>query len=73
MVAVLAFVGFLNGVLGWFGALVGIQGLTIELILGKVFVPLAWVMGTPTEVRFYTSHLQVIIGSILKFRAKLLR
>ena len=50
LIAVLAFIGFLNGVLGWFGSLVGFQGLTIELILGKIFVPLAWVMGTPAEV-----------------------
>ena len=47
----LAFIGFLNGLLGWCGTLVGIQGLTVEFVLGKVFMPLAWVLGTPVEVR----------------------
>jgi len=50
LVAVLAFIGFLNGVLGWLGSLVGLEGLSFELVLGKIFVPLAWLMGVDTKV-----------------------
>lgn len=51
LIAVLAFIGFLNGILAWFGMLVGVQGLTFEFLLGKLFIPLAWVMGVPNQVR----------------------
>ncbi len=56
LVAVLAFVAFLNGIVGWLGDLVdapellGIdERLSIEYILGKLFIPLAWLMGVPIE------------------------
>ncbi|MDH3225309.1 MAG: NupC/NupG family nucleoside CNT transporter, partial [Gemmatimonadota bacterium] len=44
----LAFIGLVylfNGVLGWAGGLVGVEGLTLEGILGFVLAPLAWIMG----------------------------
>ncbi|XP_050302325.1 sodium/nucleoside cotransporter 2-like isoform X2 [Anthonomus grandis grandis] len=46
--ATLAFVYFINGVLTWFGILVGFTGehaWTLELIAGKIFIPVAWIMG----------------------------
>jgi len=46
----LAFVGLiamLNGMLGGLGDMVGIQGLTMELILGYLFKPLAFLIGVP--------------------------
>ncbi len=56
IVAMLAFVAFLNGIVGWLGDLVDAQELlgiderlSIEYILGKLFIPLAWLMGVPTE------------------------
>ena len=52
LIAILAFVAFLNGMLGWFGKLVFIEGLTFELILGKMFMPVAWIMGIPFKVRW---------------------
>ena len=51
-VAVLAFVAFLNGLLASLGQLVFIENLTFEVILGKLFIPLAWIMGIPSEVSY---------------------
>ena len=50
LVAVLAFIAFLNGMLVWLGKLISIENLTFENILGKVFIPLAYIMGIPYEV-----------------------
>ncbi|MCL1058339.1 NupC/NupG family nucleoside CNT transporter [Shewanella gelidimarina] len=46
----LAFVGLiamLNGLLGGLGGLVGFENLTLELILGYLFMPLAFLIGVP--------------------------
>ena len=45
LIAVLAFIAFINGMLSWFGGLVGYSNISLELILGKVFIPFAWLMG----------------------------
>ena len=45
-----AFVGLIylvNGLLGLFGGLVGIEDLTIQWILGKLFAPIAFLLGVP--------------------------
>ena len=51
LIAVVAFIAFVNGILSWFGGLVGIAELSIELIFGYIFIPLAWLMGVDYEVR----------------------
>ncbi|KZX62620.1 nucleoside transporter NupC [Vibrio sp. HI00D65] len=46
----LAFIGLIaliNGILGGIGGWVGFEGLTLEWILGKVFSPLAFIIGVP--------------------------
>ncbi|SQH77884.1 putative sodium/proton nucleoside transporter [Shewanella benthica] len=46
----LAFVGLiamLNGMIGGLGGLVGFENLTMELILGYIFMPLAFLIGVP--------------------------
>jgi len=46
----LAFIGLIhlvNGVLGWTGGLVGLDGLTLEWLLGMALAPLTWLMGVP--------------------------
>ncbi|ABV37984.1 nucleoside transporter [Shewanella sediminis HAW-EB3] len=46
----LAFVGLIammNGIIGGLGGLVGMEGLTLELILGYIFMPLAFLIGVP--------------------------
>ncbi len=48
----LAFIGLIalvNGILGGVGGWVGMPDLTLELILGYVFAPLAFVIGVPWE------------------------
>ena len=44
----LAFVGLIalvNGLIGWVGTLVGFEGLTLQLIFGYIFQPLAFILG----------------------------
>jgi pyrimidine nucleoside transport protein len=33
--------------LGWMGDLAGMEGLSFELILGKIFIPVAFIIGVP--------------------------
>ena len=47
LLAFLAMIALLNGVLGWVGGLVGIEGLSLEWLLGGLLAPVAWVMGVP--------------------------
>jgi len=47
LLAFVALIYMCNGMLGWAGALAGFEGLTLELILGWVLAPLAWLMGVP--------------------------
>ncbi len=47
LLAFVALIYMFNGVLGWAGGLAGIEGLTLEAILGWVLAPLAWLMGVP--------------------------
>ncbi|MEC4726379.1 NupC/NupG family nucleoside CNT transporter [Shewanella sp. D64] len=46
----LAFVGLIamvNGIIGGLGGFIGMEGLTLELILGYIFMPLAFLIGVP--------------------------
>jgi CNT family concentrative nucleoside transporter len=47
LLAFVALIYMFNGMLGWAGGLVGVEGLTLEAILGWVLAPLAWLMGVP--------------------------
>lgn len=47
LVAFIALVSLANGVVGWAGGLVGVEGLTLEGILGWVVGPMAWLLGVP--------------------------
>ncbi|MXX56996.1 MAG: NupC/NupG family nucleoside CNT transporter [Gemmatimonadetes bacterium] len=49
LLAFLAMIALLNAVLGWAGGLVGIEGLSLEGILGWLLGPVAWVMGVPWQ------------------------
>jgi CNT family concentrative nucleoside transporter len=49
-VLIIAFLGLLaalNALLGWFGAFVGLQQLSLQGILSFVMAPVAWLMGIP--------------------------
>lgn len=47
LIAFIALVGMLDGALGWMGHLVGLEGLSLEGILGRLLVPVAWALGIP--------------------------
>ncbi|GLI85955.1 nucleoside permease [Rossellomorea marisflavi] len=47
LLAFIALVALINGILGLIGGLFGYSDLTLELILGYVFSPLAWAIGVP--------------------------
>ena len=47
LLAFIALIALINGILGWGGGLAGYEGLSLELLLGWVLAPLAWVMGVP--------------------------
>ncbi len=46
LLAFISVIALLNGTLGWFGGLIGVE-LSFELILGYVFAPVAWLLGIP--------------------------
>jgi CNT family concentrative nucleoside transporter len=47
LLAFIALVAMVNGLLGPVGGWIGLPGLNLEVILGFLFRPLAWVMGVP--------------------------
>ncbi|MDE2923436.1 MAG: NupC/NupG family nucleoside CNT transporter [Acidobacteriota bacterium] len=47
LLAFIALVALVNGILGPVGGWIGLPGLNLEMILGFLFRPLAWVMGVP--------------------------
>lgn len=50
LIAILASIAFANAVLEWFGNLAGLEGITFNFLLGKLFIPVAWIIGIPTQV-----------------------
>ena len=49
LIAFVGLIAVLNGILGNIGALFGNANLSIQLILGVVFSPVAWLLGVPWE------------------------
>ncbi len=47
LLAFIALIAMLNGIIGFFGELAGVDNLTIQLLLGYVFQPVAWLIGVP--------------------------
>jgi CNT family concentrative nucleoside transporter len=45
LLAFIALISLVNALLGWGGGLLGLEGLTLEGLLGAVLAPLAWLMG----------------------------
>ena len=45
LLAFTALVYLFNGLLGWSTGLVGLEGITLERVLGWIMAPLAWIMG----------------------------
>jgi CNT family concentrative nucleoside transporter len=49
LVAFVALIALFNGLVGWVFSLVGIDGITLQLILGKIFQPLMYLLSVPWE------------------------
>ena len=47
LIAFIALISLVNGLIGWTGDLVGVEGLTVERILGWVFAPLMYLLTIP--------------------------
>jgi CNT family concentrative nucleoside transporter len=49
LLAFIALIAMLNGLIGLVGGFFGYENLTFEMILGVIFQPLAWVLGVPWD------------------------
>jgi concentrative nucleoside transporter, CNT family len=58
LLAFIALIAMMNGILGWVGSWFGFPALSFELLIGYINAPIAWLMGIPWEDC-------VIAGSIL--------
>ena len=47
LVAFVALIALFNGLVGWLFSLVGIDGITLQFLLGKLFQPLMYVLSVP--------------------------
>lgn len=47
LLAFIALIAMANGLLGWFGGLLGYPNFSLELITGYIFAPVAFLMGVP--------------------------
>lgn len=70
LVAFIALVALVNGGLGWLGGLVGMEGLTLEGVLGRALVPVAWLLGIPwadAHVVGQVIGLEVVLNEFVAF------
>jgi CNT family concentrative nucleoside transporter len=49
LIAFIALIALLNGLLGWTAGLFGFEGITLELLLGWLFAPIAFLIGIPWD------------------------
>jgi len=49
LVAFVALISMLNGILGWAGGWFGIEDLTLQWLLGNLFAPVAFLLGVPWQ------------------------
>lgn len=52
LLAFVALIAMLNGLIGWVGGLFGAEALSFQQILGWLFSPLAWLLGIPWQDAF---------------------
>lgn len=55
LLAFIALISVLNGILSGIGNLIGFHGLTLEYILGVIFSPIAWLLGIPWGSESFTT------------------
>ena len=69
LMAFVALIALLNALLGWVGGFAGVPELSLQLILGTILRPLAWVMGVPWQDTAYVGSLIGIKASLNEFVA----
>ena len=69
LIAFVALIAMLNWGLGWIGGLVGHPEISLQLLLGELLRPLAWVMGTPWRDTAYVGGLIGLKTSVNEFVA----
>ncbi len=47
LLAFIALIALINGLIGFVGSLFGVDNLTLQMILGYIFQPVAWLIGVP--------------------------
>lgn len=57
LIAFIAMIALLNGLVSWVGGRFGLEGITIQAIAGEILRPLAWVMGVPWSETPYVGSL----------------
>lgn len=57
LLAFIALISLANGLLSWIGSIVGIEGVTLELIFGWIFAPVMYVLGVPWADAVATGNL----------------
>ena len=69
LIAFVALVALLNAVLGWAGGFAGHPELSLQLILGTLLRPLAWLMGIPWQESTYAGGLIGLKATLNEFVA----
>lgn len=72
LLCIIAFVALVNGFLGWWASYWGMldRKLTLQLILGYVFYPIAWLLGVPSQDLLLVGELigtKIIINEFAAF------
>jgi CNT family concentrative nucleoside transporter len=71
LIAFIALIAMLNFGIGWVGQAFGYPGLTLQVILGALLRPIAWVMGVPWPDTTYVGSLIGLKTSLNEFVAYL--
>ncbi|KRZ27789.1 Solute carrier family 28 member 3 [Trichinella pseudospiralis] len=65
LVVFISLLAFVNAVISWLGAMVGLEGLTLEMILSYIFFPIAFLMGVSDETNMQARIAETLIVSEL--------
>lgn len=57
LLALIALIAMINGLLGWFFGLFQIENITLQLIFSYIFAPVAWLLGVPGAEIFQVGNL----------------
>lgn len=57
LIAFIGLIALVNGIMGWAGSLFGLENFSLEMILGYVFAPIAFLIGIPWEDALISGNL----------------